>query len=271
MTNSEYLYENAPLIEVIAEVHWALKALQTAPSSRIDPYYDLFREQFLHYVSERGLINQQELVPSIVPPELFPNQPQLRIRKRTGRWPLAQVGPGILTANIVPPYNGWREFSPFVGMLIDGLFQSYPMATKTLRVEKLHLRYINGFGQNFGYGHYAEFAQSMLGIQAPLPQEFEQSRTLDSTRSNYLLEYRFLNTEPRNSIGLVRVAPGTVNGASALVMELHCESKFEQGKSTGVEQVKSWFEGAHDCISLNFDALATQDLKAKMGERREVS
>ena len=148
MANFEYLYENAPLVEVIAEVHWALKELQTAPNSKIDPYYDLFREQFLHYVSERGLINQQELVPSIVPPELFPNQPQLRIRKRTVRWPLAQVGPGILTANIVPPYNGWSEFSPFLGMLVDGLFQSYPMATKTLRVEKLHLRYINGFGSN---------------------------------------------------------------------------------------------------------------------------
>ena len=109
----DYLYDKAPLVEVIAEIHWALKKLDTAPGAKIDPYYDLFKDAFLAYAKTTGLTDVQDLVPTVVPPELLPNQPRLRLRTAPGRWPLAQLGPGIITANIVPPYKGWPRSNRF--------------------------------------------------------------------------------------------------------------------------------------------------------------
>ena len=68
----DYVYEKAPLIEVIAEIHWSLKKLDTAPDARIDPYYDLFKDGFLDYARNMDLGHTEELVPDIVPLELLP-------------------------------------------------------------------------------------------------------------------------------------------------------------------------------------------------------
>ena len=42
-----FVYENAPLVEVVAEIRWQLKFLASAPNAKIDPYYELFRDDFL--------------------------------------------------------------------------------------------------------------------------------------------------------------------------------------------------------------------------------
>ena len=50
--SSDYVYENAPLIEVIAEIHWTLKNLKVPPDLKIDPFYDLFEGEFLKYLGK---------------------------------------------------------------------------------------------------------------------------------------------------------------------------------------------------------------------------
>lgn len=266
----EFIYEKAPLIEVIAEIHWTLKKLGTAPDAKIDPYYDLFKENFLKHTQKMELKTQQELVPNVVPLELLPNQPRLRLRKAENMWPLAQMGPGILTANIVPPYNGWNAFSPFLHKLIDGLFDSYPIPEKTLHIEKLHLRYIDGFDKSFGFKRYSEFTKKMLGINCQIPEEFVKSSVQQDTQSTYLLEYRFLNTSPPGSRGKIKLAPGRMSNEDALVMEFHCESTFLSNSKIEPEQMKSWFEDAHQCLHMQFETLITPELKTIMGEKREV-
>ncbi len=50
--SKDYHYEKAPLIEVIAEIHWALKQLQIAPFVKIDPDYEKFESEILNYLSK---------------------------------------------------------------------------------------------------------------------------------------------------------------------------------------------------------------------------
>ena len=267
----DYVYEKAPLVEVIAEIHWALKSLDTAPGAKIDPYYDLFRDAFLAYAKQNELADIQELVPNVVPLELLPNQPRLRLRSAPGRWPLAQVGPGILTANIVPPYDGWAAFQPFLHRLVDALFTNYPIPDKTLRIEKLHLRYIDGFDETFGLARYSDFAAEMFGIQTPLPESFINSTVKPGTSISYLLENRFLNITPDGSTGKVKLSPGRMNNRDALVMELHCESLLDQNTPATPNNLKDWFAEAHQCLHSQFETLATSTLKTLMEPRREIT
>ena len=267
----DYLYDKAPLVEVIAEIHWALKKLDTAPGAKIDPYYDLFKDAFLAYAKTTGLTDVQDLVPTVVPPELLPNQPRLRLRTAPGRWPLAQLGPGIITANIVPPYKGWAAFQPFLHQIVDGLFKHYPLPNKTLRIDKLHLRYIDGFDQRFGLEGYSDFAAKMLGIRMPLPDEFISNCVKSDSDVSYLLENRFHNTRPGGSYGKLKLSPGQINGQSALIMELHCESQFNPQSANDSRSVKKWFAQAHTCLHSQFETLASPALKAVMGPKREIT
>ena len=174
--SKDYLYEKEPLVEVIAEAHWALKTLETVPGSTIDPYYDLFRQIFLEDAAVLGLRHQEQLIPATVPMELVGDRPHLRVREGEAKWPVAQLGPGIVTANIVPPYNGWAEFSEFIRSVIGIVFEKYPLAERTLRIERLHLRYIDGFDRTFGLEEYADFLSAKLGISSPLPERFTDVR-----------------------------------------------------------------------------------------------
>jgi len=86
------LYENPPLIEVIAEVHWALKELQIAPKAKVDVYYERFVVEFQKKLLMRNFAYSEELIPSVIPIEILPNQPRKRIRHSENKWPLVQVG-----------------------------------------------------------------------------------------------------------------------------------------------------------------------------------
>ncbi len=270
MSNEKHIYENAPLIEIIAEIHWGLRKLGTAPDTKIDPYYDLFRDDFLKYAAEDiGLSNVQELVPNVVPLELIPNQPTLRLRSQPDKWPLAQLGPGVLTGNMVPPYDGWAVFASFIEKLVDGLFRCYPIAQKTLFIEKLHLRYIDGFDKSFGLKQYSTFAHQMLGVAPPLSNHFIKANTKKGTEVLYILETHFSNTTPDGSSGKMKITPGKKDNIDALIMELHCDSIFQNKSATNQDSIKNWFDQAHQGLREQFDALTTPDLKILMQNKQE--
>ena len=268
--NQDFLYENAPLIEVIAEIHWALKPLQLDPHSKLDPHYESFIFDFQHYLSKFQFTHIQELIPKDVPIEILPNQPRIRIRSAPDMWPLAQAGPGIITANIVPPYNGWKEYEEFIFNLINGLYECYPLASNTLFIEKLHLRYIDGFDHSFGFAQYSKFAADMLGIKSPLSDEFLRNCTKSESELTYVLECRFQNASPDGATGKIKITPGTKNNFTALIMEMSCDSIFLNSSFMPPESVKQWFVDAHKCLHIQFDAITTCKLKSKFGQQRKI-
>lgn len=268
--SKDYVYEKAPLVEVIAEVHWALKGLDSVPDSRVDPFYDLFQQAFLEAATALGLTYKEELIPSAVPIEFVGDQPRLRLRPEAGKWPLAQIGPGVATANIVPPYNGWAEFSGFLGTVVSAIFESYPIPERTLRIERLHLRYVDGFDENFGLNRYAEFLQSKLGIRTPLSAEFAERMIPPDSQLTFVADSQFINRLPEGSLGRIKVSPAKLNKRDAAILELHCESRFQDRTATSTEYIGKWFDDAHQTLRLQFESLATEELVAIMGKRIEI-
>ena len=266
----DYVYENAPLVEVIAEIHWHLTEIDQASNTKIDPYYYLFQQEFLSHAKEIGLQHVEELIPDFVPPQFTPNQPRLRLRATAENWPLAQLGPGIITVNIVPPYNGWKEFEIFLSLLVDELFVCYPETDSNLQIEKLHLRYIDGFGEHFGFDRYADFAKIMLGINEPLPEEFVNCFVKKDTEVTYLIESRFTNSNPDGSSSIVKLTPGKLKNKNALILEMQCESIVNGDSANNPGEIKHWFYEAHNCLHKQFNQLATTTLKSAMGKRREI-
>jgi uncharacterized protein (TIGR04255 family) len=266
----DYLYQKPPLIEVIAEIHWSLKKIDSAPQAHLDPYYDVFREQFLEVARSNGLVHVQELIPSAIPIELVSSQPQLRLRSKANAWPLLQIGPGILTANIVPPYDGWAAFEPFLGKAISDLFQSYPLADRTLNISGLHLRYIDGFDDSFGFEKYEDFAKQMLGIERPLSDRFVDENIAPGTESTFILENVFQNKTPVNSTGRMKLSPGQRDGKTAAIMELQCDSRYSDKSASNPTFISEWFAEAHKRLRKQFETIKTDELEAQMGKKKDI-
>lgn len=267
----DYVYENAPLIEVIAEVHWQLKPVSSAPDAQIDPLYDLFREAFVEDSGKDGLTEHERLVPPEIPVEFVANQPHLRLRSKPQAWPLVQIGPGVMTVNIVPPYNGWKEFSAFLGRQIKRLFSTYPLVSKALRISRLHLRYIDGFGPDHGFTNFSEFSEKMLGFPQTVAGEFRK-RTLDpNTPITFIIENRYNNARPVGASGRTKLVPAKVNGRDNAVLELHCDQNFADRGATDPEFITNWFDQSHETLHLQFDLLASEELKSHFGQKREIA
>lgn len=261
--DNSHLYENPPLIEVIAEVHWALKELQIAPEAKVDVYYERFVVEFQKKLSMQNFAYSEELIPPAIPIEILPNQPRKRIRQSENKWPLVQVGPGIITANTIPPYEGWDKFKTFLYFVAEGLYKSYPDANQNLRIEKLHLRYVDGFDKRFDFTQYADFAKRMLNIQPPISKELFGSHLKKDSNIDYVIEVRFQNAKPNGSNGRLKVSPGRIRESNALIMEMHCESLFANPECIPLSFVTQWFEDAHQCLSDQFHSLVTPELVFK--------
>src|SRR5688572_29942962 len=132
---ADFVYESAPLVEVIAEVHWHIERLRTVPDGGVDPQFSALIAQLRQAFPQAGFPVFEALVPPQVPVELLADKPLMRFRNAANQYPLVQVGPGVMTVNVVPPYGGWNAFKPIIAKALDVLTSSYPMAEALLKIE----------------------------------------------------------------------------------------------------------------------------------------
>ena len=104
------LLRNAPLVEVIAEIHWKLSGSRTPGGQGHDPRWFGYANRFADWARTQGFEHIEQLVPAgvSIPLDMLGHNPLLRFRKQPGTWPLIQLGQGLLAVNAVPPYDGWH-------------------------------------------------------------------------------------------------------------------------------------------------------------------
>lgn len=266
MSKQDFIYENAPLIEVIAEVRWVLIPLRAIPGAQVDPHFGAFTQEFARAVKLGGYIFDEMIIPPNVPLELFAGQPVRRFRRKPGGWPLFQIGPGLLTANIVPPYKGWAIFREVLSEGLSLLFDAYPLASQYLHINRMELRYIDAFVREHGYDPSGDFLASNLGIEVRMPDGI----VLDSARSSYTNIEIFLQTNrPENSTGILKFVRGFKNDNDALIGELviRQEKILENAE---IKFIKTWFDEAHEMLGIWFDVMAKDQLKERMGPKRYI-
>lgn len=247
-------------------MHWELRIVDPVSGIKTDPYYYPFQDAFVEAAIERGFSIQEEVVPKFVPIEHSASQPRLRLRKSHQQWPVVQIGPGVLTGNMAPPYNGWSEFSSFLEVQINRLFEIYERAGQSISILKLHLRYIDGFGEKFHFQSFPAFAQEMLGVSYPLDKKFLKAHLCDETEFEFVLDIAYKCKTPSHSMGRLKLSPGQVNNKDALIMETFCEI-INADRIKKPNQIKDWFHQAHGTLSDQFHTLATSELKTLMSQK----
>lgn len=259
----ELLYPNAPLVEVIVELHWKLKPVLGGRMGESDPFLELFMKDFAEWAKGNGFPHEDRVVPQSVPLEFLAHKGLVQYRPERNKWPLYQVGPGVLTVNATPPYGGWTKFRPVVMRGVEALFATYPMAAKTLVFEKLELHYIDAFRKEHGVKAPAAFLRDELKLVAALPGalfEFGSGSPEDVTTAG---EVTIPLKQPKDSVGVLRYGPGLVNNTPAILLDFTIASKPETTPSARTD-IERWLEDAHTVCSKWFQALLSPSVRAAL-------
>lgn len=172
----------SPIVEIVAELRWGqqpdttIQLQQSAAgvpvpliamnSSKLDEFFMRFGGE----VYQQGFQRAERMVPSGFPLMLF--QPVYRYRKssETDGSVLYQAGPGLFSANAIPPYRSWNEFSPVVQSGIEALLRARDSTELNAPFTSVSLRYIDAFGPDLTEGHDIEsFLRDVLGIFVSMP------------------------------------------------------------------------------------------------------
>ena len=255
-------------IEVIVEVRWPRIPLTAIKQASVDPYFDKCKDQFLSKVKELGFKEMERLTPSEVPIELVGGSPVFRCREQKDTWPVYQLGLGIFTCNIVPPYGGWKKFKTILQNGLNILFQTFPLDGNILKPEQLQLRYIDGFTGGHGLENYNQFIRDNLGISIELPENFLSALNVNKDRVVSALDLSFPVHEDSSRLH-IKMMPGQIEKNAALIAEFQIITS--PGKAPIQQsEVEVWLDNAHSTLRTAFKHLTSEPLKNKMGPEKTI-
>jgi uncharacterized protein (TIGR04255 family) len=252
--------KNPPLVEALLEIKWDLK--KAGPDAFEDPGYKLASGRLFDRVKKRfGYI--QNLPITIVPEEMTAYAVRNQFRTEQNGWPLVQIGPGVATVNLAPPYN-WTEFKKTVRFFVPHLFDSYNGVVPGQPDYKLHLnsvllRYINGIEWDWSTANTLEYLLNKLHTRFDLPEKIT-AENRDVCPLNINLQIGYPYPEPKGQ-SIIRIATGTVGQTKGIVLELlFLSSGNDTPQLDDINLFMKWVTDAHIVIEKSFFSLIEGEL-----------
>ena len=229
----------APLVEAILEIRW--KLIEQSPGVAIDPKYKVLVGR-LYDRLEPTYPFHEPLPTASMPDEMLGYVVQHRFRSAENRWPLAQVGPGVVTLNETENYT-WDDFENRSHQLLNHLFAAYPDAPHSLTITSLQLRYIDAIPFEFDHDSIFAFMADKLQINLTLPPKIFQNTPIHSLPTGFNVLFAFPTTDPKGVIRL-RFARGKRAERDALIWETVVQSDEVDipGLPSGFQ---AWLTSAH--------------------------
>jgi len=236
------ILKNKPLLEAIFELRWELQEPQTG--MKIDPHYKILIGRVYDRVHNEYPFHEQ-LPTATMPDEIAAYVVQHRFRKDRDKWPLIQIGPGIMTLNDTDGYV-WDDFEKRIISVLGTLFESYPEAEKNLKINGLLLRYIDAIEFDYGKDNIFNFLKEKMKITVNLHEKLFEETGVNMLPLGYDLRFSFPSTKPKGAV-LLRFSRGKRKEVDALIWETMVQSIAEDA-AKAKEDIATWIKGAHDLV-----------------------
>jgi len=232
--------KHKPLVEAIFELRWDLE--EPAPGMKIDPHYKLLIGRLYDKLNDEYPSHEQ-LPTATMPDEIAGYIVQHRFRKDKDKWPLIQIGPGIITVNDTEEYT-WEDFERRIIEAVNILFEVYPESKNNLKVNRLLLRYIDGIAFDFEKDDIFTFLKEQLKTKVNLYQKLFEDARVEKFPLGLDFRFSFASTEPKGAIHL-RFVRGKQKESDALIWETLVESV--SGDVPKVQnEIADWVKEAHN-------------------------
>ena len=233
------ILRNKPLVEAIFELRWNLQG--PAPGIKVDPHYKLIIGRIYDKLNGEYPFHEQ-LPAAAMPDEIAGYIVQHRFRKDKDKWPLIQIGPGIVTVNDTEGYV-WEDFERRIIQAVNTLFEVYSESKDNLKVNRLLLRYIDAIAFDFKEDGIFSFLREQMKTKIELYQNLFEDTGVGKPPIGLDLRFSFASTEPKGAIHL-RFARGKRKESDALIWETMVESA-----SADIPEVQNaiadWTKEAH--------------------------
>lgn len=238
--------QNAPLKEVLFEIHWDLEYI-----SEEKIFFDQgFDRAVLNFTSacQQDFKEVSILKPENIPPTAFINRVTHRFFKTKGQHPLFQLGPGVFTVNDNNKNYVWKEFHQMVKYGISCLNSSYE---KELIPSKIQLRYIDRVSPYiFGDNDKFDFLRKHLKVNA------ETYPFVKGELSNIQFTKNF-TIDNESALNLI-VSTGVDRDTKEDVIEWH--TFVSNKKRLSWKELDNWVLKAHEICSNTFKNMVSNDL-----------
>ena len=235
---------NSPLIEAIFEMRWRLA--EVAPMQLTDPNYKLMLGRLFERLKDVYPYHEQLLAPNI-PDEVAAYIVQHRFRKGKDKWPLVQVGPGIITLNDTGEYS-WPDFKERISQVIGALFDAYSNTDFELEPDSLLLRYINGVELERGED-VVSFLNQNFRMNVNIDEKIFERTSVSSLPLGADLRFYFPCERPKGTLNL-RFAQGKKDDKDYLIWELQMQGVNDAIKNP--QEITKWCGEAHETIERSF-------------------
>jgi len=232
--------KNKPLVEAIFELRWDLQ--ERGRGMKIDPHYKLLIGRFYDKLDDEYPFHEQ-LPTATMPDEIAGYVVQHRFRKEKNKWPLIQIGPGIITVNDTEGYT-WEDFKKRIIQTVSTLFKVYPESKNNLKVNRLLLRYIDAVAFDFEKDDIFSFLRERLKTKIDLYQKLFDDTGVEKLALGLDLRFSFSSTEPKGAINL-RFVRGKKKESGALIWETMVQSSSEDAPKIENE-IANWVKEAHN-------------------------
>jgi len=233
---------NPPLVETIFELRWELQSEQQ-PGIRIDPHYKILIGEMFGKVKNDYSFHEQ-LPAATIPDEIVGHVVQHRFREAESKWPLIQLGPGIITLNDTEGYE-WVDFQRRLSKMLDALWKAYPNL-ENFRVNTLLLRYIDAIDFDYENGNVFHFMKKYMRTDIKLQEELFKVTGVDELPFGFDLRFSFCSVEPKGILRL-RFARGKKGDLDALIWETGFQLTEVNVPNTQ-EEILKWVNEAHDLV-----------------------
>lgn len=249
------------LIEVIFEMHWGNKnSFPIDPNHRliVGALYEHIREDFPQF---------EALATVNIPEDAMPPDNkiiQYRFWSKGRRWPVVQLGPGILTVNMNKDYENWGSFRAVIKHVVENFLSVYPVKEE-LFIHRLALKYLDAFPFDFFNKNILDFLKNKLHISINVDfGRDERSGKLSPNPINLDFRLDYFLSEPDGLLGVRFLKSLIEKGKESLVMESYVISSERPPVKPDTEDIMNWLDKAHNMTDFIFSNLIRGELEEEL-------
>lgn len=232
----------APLVEVVFELKWDIKM-----KSDLDDFQYLYGDLYANLKDE--FPNRERLTPLEIPFDALINIPVFRFTKNENKYPLIQIGPGVISINTLNEFYVWEDFRENIHQLLDILkdiypkFQTLKIIPALIYIDFLKFNDSNTKGYNFINQNFN------ISINSNILNDIDSTISDININTNYQIGTDILS---------IRINEGKANNSTdGIVLQTKVNGN---GQSYDKESLKEWLESAHLLSSKTFKSLIKEDL-----------
>lgn len=241
-----------PLIEAIFELRWHVDP------DKGDPNYSIFVGRLYNLLASKYPYHEQ-LPSSMIPSLMAANIAQHRFRVAEEKWPLVQVGPGIVTLNDTHNYT-WDDFGVRASDVVKSVFRAYPKSAE-LKVTSLLLRYIDSDECDYQNENLFTYLREKLKVNIAIPPQLFENVGVKDLPGGFNFQVAYPTKKPKGAI-TIKFATGKHEGVTSIIWETIVRSAHEDLPSLP-RGFSAWLKAAHSVTDYWFFTLIEGELERK--------